>query len=64
MANPFGFAGRVNGMTPGQTHAITQWIVSEGLDGTHETTLLEGVCERLPGHSSGIVVALTGCIEP
>ncbi len=34
-------------MTPEQTHGITQWIVSEGLDGTHETKLLEGVCERL-----------------
>ncbi len=41
------FAGRVKGMTPEQTHAIIQYIVSEGLNGTHETTLLAGVCERL-----------------
>ncbi len=34
-------------MTPEQTHAIIQRIVSEGLNGTHETTLLEGVCESL-----------------
>ena len=34
-------------MTPEQTHAIIQWIVSRGLHGTHETTLLQGLCERL-----------------
>lgn len=46
-ADGIGFVGRVKGMTPEQTHTIIQWIVSEGLNGTHETTLLEGVCERL-----------------
>ena len=34
-------------MTPEQTHGIVQWIVSEGLNGTHETKLLQGFCERL-----------------
>ena len=34
-------------MTPEQTHEIAQWIVSEGLNGTDEARLLQGVCERL-----------------
>ena len=34
-------------MTPEQTHDIVQWIVAEGLEGTDETVLLQGLCERL-----------------
>jgi len=34
-------------MTPEETHGNAQWIVSEGLKGTAETTLLQGLCERL-----------------
>ena len=34
-------------MTPEETHGNSQWIVSEGLKGTAETTLLQGLCERL-----------------
>ena len=34
-------------MTPEQAHEITQWIVAEGLEGTDETKLLEGLCARM-----------------
>lgn len=34
-------------MTPEQAHDIVQWIVAEGLEGTDETMLLEGLCERM-----------------
>lgn len=34
-------------MTPEQAHEITQWIIAEGLEGTDETKLLEGLCERM-----------------
>ena len=34
-------------MTPEQAHTVTQWIVAEGLNGTAETDLLDGFCERL-----------------
>lgn len=34
-------------MTPEQAHEIIQWIVAEGLEGTDETKLLEGLCEHL-----------------
>lgn len=34
-------------MTPEETHGNAQWIVSEGLKGTEETWLLQGLCERL-----------------
>jgi adenylate cyclase len=39
-------AGRIaNDMK--DTHPLTQWIISQGLQGTHETKLLEGLCAQL-----------------
>ena len=34
-------------MKPDDTFALTQWIISQGLQGTAETRLLEGLCEHL-----------------
>ena len=34
-------------MTPEQAQTVTQWVIAEGLNGTAETDLLDGFCERL-----------------
>ena len=34
-------------MTPGDTQPLDQWIIAQGLDGTSETTVLDGLCARL-----------------
>ncbi len=36
-----------------ETAPLIQWIVSEGLEGTPETRLLEGLCGRLTAAGSG-----------
>ncbi|MCH7892403.1 MAG: hypothetical protein IH921_12955, partial [Gemmatimonadetes bacterium] len=52
----------VNAMTPEQTHEISQWIVSEGLNGTDEARLLQGVCERL--EASGVPLLRVNISQP
>ena len=34
-------------MKPGDSPPLTDWIIAQGLDGTSETTFLDGLCERL-----------------
>ena len=34
-------------MKPGDSPPLDQWIIAQGLDGTSETTFLDGLCERL-----------------
>ena len=34
-------------MTPADALPLTQWIIAQGLQGTHETKFLDGLCERL-----------------
>ena len=34
-------------MTSKEIAELIQWIVAEGLEGSHETRVLEGVCTRL-----------------
>ena len=34
-------------MKPADSPPLTEWIIAQGLDGTSETTFLDGLCERL-----------------
>src|SRR5438552_15973337 len=49
-------------MKPDDTFALTQWIISQGLQGTPETKLLEGLCERLS--AAGVPLLRVNICQP
>jgi adenylate cyclase len=49
-------------MTSEEIAELIQWIVSEGLDGSHETRILEGVCTRL--EKAGIPLQRVNISQP
>jgi len=49
-------------MKPDDTFAFTQWIISQGLQGTPETKLLEGLCERLS--AAGVPLLRVNICQP
>jgi adenylate cyclase len=49
-------------MKPEDTIPLTQWIISQGLQGTHETKLLEGLCARL--NAAGVPLLRVNICQP
>jgi adenylate cyclase len=49
-------------MKPADTLPLTQWIISQGLQGTHEAKFLEGLCERL--NAAGIPLLRVNICQP
>ncbi len=49
-------------MKPVDTPSLTQWIIAQGVHGTHETRFLEGLCERL--QEAGVPLLRVNICQP